>query len=98
MFADKEGPGIATVVTRLWVCMPITGTRGKTGSTGRLKLCSNTGVFTLGDAQSFWADVKNSTIGFNVFFDADVNKTTARHQCENRVWVQRLVQAPRLGI
>ncbi len=27
----------------------------------------------------FCADVKNSTIGFNVKFDADVKKTTARH-------------------
>ncbi len=31
-----------------------------------------------------WADVKNSTIGFNLNFDIDIKKTTARHQCENR--------------
>ncbi len=43
------------------------------------------GVFTLGDARSFcWADVKNSTIGFNVVFDADVKKQPRVTHCENR--------------
>ncbi len=40
-------------------------------------------VFTFGDATVLWADVKNSTIGINVKFDADVKNTTARHLCEN---------------
>ncbi len=34
----------------------------------------------------FWADVKNSTIGFNVVFDADVKKQPRVTQCENRYW------------
>ncbi len=44
------------------------------------------GVFTLGDARSFfWSDVKIFTIGLNVQFSRQRHKTTSRHQCENRL-------------
>ncbi len=41
---------------------------------------TRTGVFHSGrSAGVFYADVKNSTIGFKENFDADVKKRTARH-------------------
>ncbi len=43
------------------------------------------GLFTLGDAQSFFGlTSKILPLGSMLNFDADVNKMTARHQCENR--------------
>ncbi len=40
------------------------------------------GVFTLGDARSF----------SGLTFDADVKKTTARHQCENRLKIVKTLK------
>ena len=43
------------------------------------------GVFTLSDARSFSElTSKIPPLGSMLNFDADVKKTTARHQCENR--------------
>ncbi len=44
------------------------------------------GVFTLGDARSFSGlTSKIPPLDSMLNFDADVKKTTARHQCENRL-------------
>ncbi len=41
-----------------------------------------------------WADVKNSTIGFNVFLDADVKKVFARQQYGGSATVKFYVAVP----
>ncbi len=51
-----------------------------------LKDPTTKGVFTLGDARSFFflgSTSKISSLGSMLNFDADVKETTARHQCEN---------------
>ncbi len=58
---------------------------GERDTNHRLRYCGETEVvFTLGDARSFSGLTSTfPPLGSMLNFDADVNKTTARHQCEN---------------
>ncbi len=56
---------------------------------------ATTGVLTLGDARTYFELALTIPPFVSMFnFDADVKKTTARHQCENRQWMNEYEGCP----